>query len=251
MSIGKKVILVLAVLLVSSTVCAHPSLRINKERVTVIQGVIRGASLQAASEDLMTYSRESKKPIDIIINSPGGSVVTGFLFINRMNMLKAQGIKFRCFVPEIAASMAFQILMQCDEKILLERSFLLWHRVRINVGGMFGSPMTAPQAEYLASSMQKLDDMILEELVNEMPGISKKVIEYHFEHESLHTGHDLGKMDPRTFIIRRAVPGLFEILDADREAQLAGMQNLSTLDTDRGEIVYQTTRIEVRTLGTK
>ena len=225
----------LTVLLLTTAGLAHAEPRIS-ERNIVIQGEIAGRSLFAAGDKLEEYAAKSKEPIDIAINSPGGSVVAGFLFVNRMEAVRARGITIRCYVQDVAASMAFQILMHCDERHVLERSFLLWHRVRVNLGGMFGQPITAPEAGKLAASLQAIDDVIIEELVSTMPQLNRAEVMYHLEAETLHTGVTLARMAPRTFQSHKYIPGLYNLLKNSA---------VSSEDTLRvGDILYRTTKIQ-------
>jgi ATP-dependent protease ClpP protease subunit len=206
------------------------------ERNVVIQGEINRNVIEAGDR-LEQLAQASKEPIDIILNSPGGAVIPGFLFINRMNSLKAQGIKLRCYVQDFAASMAFQILMHCNERHILERSFLLWHRVRVQVGGMFGQPITAPEASKLSASLQAIDDLIIEELVSAMPQLDRVEIMYHLEDETLHTGITLGRAAPKTFTVHKYIPGLYKLLQTNAPKSPEGDLRLDGL-------VYRTTKIK-------
>ena len=70
------------------------ALEVNSKRAIIISGPI-DRNLDGIAKVMNKYASESKEPIDIIINSPGGSVLTGFLFINHMNQVKAEGVKIR------------------------------------------------------------------------------------------------------------------------------------------------------------
>jgi ATP-dependent protease ClpP protease subunit len=203
-------------------------------RTLVIQGEIAGQRILELGDKLEQMASVSSRPIDIAINSPGGSVVVGFLFVNRMESVRARGIKLRCYVQDIAASMAFQMLLHCDERNILERSFLLWHRVRVNIGGMFGEPMTAPLAAQLARDLQTIDDLIIEELYSTLSEIPQKDINYHLENETLHTGITLARLAPDTFKAHKYIPGLHAVLKA------AGIPSASEA---RG-IIYRTTKVQ-------
>lgn len=180
---------------------------LNLDRAIAIDGVIMGGNLTEVGNALTKFSNEGTGPIDIAINSPGGSVTTGFLFVNTMEAVKAKGVKLRCFVNGIAASMAFQILTHCDERYALSRSFLLWHRVRTGVEGI----VTAPLAEALYSSLQSIDDVILSEVRAVLAkDLKDEVILYHFEHETLHIGSNLAKLTPSFLSVYSSVPNLME-----------------------------------------
>lgn len=190
---------------------------IDKARTVVLSGVIAGGNALRMTETLLKLSGDkSGKPIDIIISSPGGDVLTGFLFTNVMDSVRASGTKLRCYVPTIAASMAFQFLVHCDERFALERSFLLFHRVRVTLGGGFmspGVPMTAPAARELAYDMELLDRRILAEL-NETLGMDKELVSYHFERETLHVAADLADITKGFIKVYKSIPGLIEaVLD--------------------------------------
>jgi hypothetical protein len=186
----------------------------NASRTAVIEGPIYGGNLSAVEEAMAKWAADgSGEAIDLIINSPGGSVTTGFLFLNRLQAIKRQGIRVRCFVPDVAASMAFQILMHCDERYMNERAFLLWHRVRVQFGGFGGTVMTAPELTYLGWVLQQLDNIILKELDTVLGrDMSKDDIRFHFEKETLHTGIDLQVLAPQTFNAYPSIPGLYEAL---------------------------------------
>lgn len=153
---------------------------------------------------------QAPKEIKIIIDSPGGSVYTGFKFIAQMKALQAQGTVIKCYVPGLAASMAFHILVHCDERTVLQESALLWHRARVFV--MFGA-FTAPVSAALARDLQLIDDHIIRDV---RAGLSRdmddKEIVYHFEHETLHIGRDLCDKAPSFCTAKAAVPGLLETL---------------------------------------
>lgn len=155
-------------------------------------------------------SKQAPAEIKLIIDSPGGSVYTGFKFIAQMKALQAQGTVIKCYVPGLAASMAFHILVHCDERNVLQESALLWHRARVFV--MMGA-LTAPVASALARDLQLVDDHILRDV---RAGLSRdmddKEIVYHFEHETLHIGRDLCGNASHFCTAHAAIPGLLEVM---------------------------------------
>lgn len=212
MLINKMLIAVALITLGSSSCLAGTAIDLN--HVAVIEGEIAGRSLVPVENYIDQQFAAGERSVDLIINSPGGSVISGFLFINKMNQWQEQGMRIRCFVPQVSASMAFQITLHCSERHVLERAFLLWHRVRVQLGGGLGGSetMTAPQAEYLATTLQREDDLIFDELREYMPEVSEKVLRYHFENETLHVGLHLHELAPHTFTSHKYIPGLYESL---------------------------------------
>lgn len=220
-------------------------LEVNLDRAVAIEGPISGNNLADVSAALAKFSKASTEPIDIVIDSPGGSVVTGFLFVNNMEAVKAKGITLRCFVNGVAASMAFQVLTHCDERYALSRSFLLWHRVRIYIGGFNSIAMTAPLAQSLATDLQAIDDVIMSEVKGALDEeMADEKIRYHFEQETLHIGANLHKMAPNFLTIQPSIPGLMEAFTDKRVARTKeergffGRRNEGDSLFAPGEIVY-------------
>lgn len=106
---------------------------LSDRRVELI-GAVDGSSLVIA-EQIEKMSRESKDSIDFLINSPGGAVGPGMAVVDSMIMAKERGVRFRCFVGVLAASMAFIILTECDERYALPNAKLLFHPISLSTPG--------------------------------------------------------------------------------------------------------------------
>lgn len=209
-------VLFVAVLLGSlSRPAAASELAVRADRVVIIDGVIQQANLtRTLGATLLGWASDgSGEPVDIIINSPGGEITSGFLFLNLLEQVKTT-VPVRCFVPELAASMAFQILVHCSERHTLNRAFLLWHRVRVQLGGMFGgATVTAPAAAQLAADLGRVDTVIFRELHEALsPDMPDRTISMHFEQQTLHVGMQLAESAPHFITSHAAIPGLYEAL---------------------------------------
>lgn len=158
------------------------------ERTILLAGVISGKMFGPTMSTLNKLAEDKEKPIDIIISSPGGSVIVGSILIDRMEQLKSEGIVFRCIVRDIAASMAFQLLLHCSERYSAPGAFLLWHPVRVFNDG----PITADIAEGLASDLRRTDEVVLHDLRAFLPMEEEEMI-YHFKAETLHQAFNLQK----------------------------------------------------------
>lgn len=192
-------------------------LSVNGSRAVVVSGPIMGSldSTAKAMHDMSVDKKHGEEPIDLILDSPGGSVISGFAFINAMEAIKERGTPIRCFVKDMAASMAFGIFLHCSERHALSRSLLLWHRAR--VGGM-GEPITAPLATQLAEALQSADDVILEETISVLSkDMSEGDIERHFEAQTLHIASNLGRLLPHVLQVHSTIPGLYEAFYAKKK----------------------------------
>jgi len=235
----KLIFLFLTVLFTNSVYGKVPAVSVS-EKAVLISGPIAGSNLDPVVKELDTLFLAGERTADIILNSPGGSVTTGFLFINKMEELRARGMRLRCFVPTVAASMAFQILLHCDEKYTLDRAFVLWHRVRVQVGGFMGEPITAPIARNLYIMLQELDNVIISELLTSFPKANADEIMHHFEQESLLPGISAHKITAGTLISYPHIPNLLNKL-LDPKTVKSGAADLFSA----GELIYITKNKDV------
>lgn len=120
------------------------------------------------SQELQEYAAQpGVKEVVLVIDSPGGEITSGRFLLDSMESVRAGGIKIKCYVPHLAASMAFSILTHCDSRIGLPASQFLWHTSRVVLRG----PMTAPQLQDMARKLAELDATLFEDMA-EASGIS-------------------------------------------------------------------------------
>lgn len=172
---------------------AKDAVTLSPERTIILSGVITD-SIVGPTIETMTALSKTGKEVDIIISSPGGSVIAGNLVVDRMSQLKNDGVKFRCFVRDLAASMAFQLLLFCDERYATPHSFLLWHPVRIFAQGV----ITAQLAGNLSTQLSQADEVALHDLRAHM-SMSEADIVTHFYNETLHQALNLQSTCPGFF----------------------------------------------------
>jgi hypothetical protein len=229
--------------LLSSTSAPSYAIEVSDKKPTlVISGGIARGNILPIGQKMLDLANSGTKEVQLIINSPGGSVTTGFMFLSSMQAAQQRGMKVTCFVPKVAASMAFQILSHCDERHTLNNAFLLWHRARVVLGGgMFspGVPLTGPEAMKLGRDLESTDDAILSQLIKALGSDMDVVdIKYHFEAETLHIGLNLHKIAPDFITPHTVIPGLLEALSVE-EAKQDKEQNVITMDSfSFGDLVY-------------
>lgn len=126
---------IIAVLVaLSSTIAWGKTLHLDPERTIVIAGPVKGGVVQQADQ-LERLTRTNRNPVYLVINSPGGSIIAGLQFMKAMNIAQDRGVTLRCVVPLMAASMAYSIFSECDERYAFNHSLLLFHSAK--VGGAF------------------------------------------------------------------------------------------------------------------
>lgn len=169
---------------------------LSPSRTILISGPISSVMYEPVMKTMGNLA-ETGKDIDIIISSPGGEVITGSLIIDYMEQLKVEGVRFRCIVRDLAASMAFQLLLHCDERYATPNSYLLWHPVRL----FYQGPLTSEQASSLGVQLGMADAMVIHDLHAYLP-MSDADILWHFQHETLH----------QAFNLKETAPGFFKMV---------------------------------------
>jgi len=166
-------------LLLTPTLSIAKTLTVNPESTIEIRGVVDGKILEKA--DKLRALATKFDEVTIVINSPGGSVMAGSIFISQMEAVKTQGVGIRCIVTGLAASMATHILAHCTTRYAFFYSYILWHPAR--VGGLFFS-VTADEAEYHAR-MLRIDEAPLNQYLFSQLNILRTEFDYHYKNESL------------------------------------------------------------------
>ena len=138
-------------------------LEVDKKRLINILGPVNAQIVDKAN-DLMRLARTSRAPIYLFVNSPGGSVRAGNVFIDAMTITKSRGIEIKCVTSIYAASMAFSILANCSDRYVLPNARLLFHPARIGIMGAF----TGPEYQEFADILNNLDKSLQEFLVEEL-----------------------------------------------------------------------------------
>ncbi len=106
------------------------NLSLGSDQVVFITGEIGDGSAEIAAS--ITKKARSGKPIYLLIDSPGGSVMDGGLIISAMEASKAP-VYTVC--RSICASMAAMIFSYGKERLMVDRSILMYHPAAGQVGG--------------------------------------------------------------------------------------------------------------------
>lgn len=187
MSLIKKLMVALA-LLTPFKAPAASKLVVDAERTIKIQGEVSGSILLQAAK-LEILSRKNSDPVYLIINSPGGSVIAGMVFMQAMDMAKARGVEIKCIVPVMAASMAMHIYGNCDTRYAFSYSLLLWHPAR--AGGSYSEE----EAKRLAEDLRRIEAPLNERLIKALD-IDPELFWKHYRWETLWTAEQLDEYCP-------------------------------------------------------
>ena len=173
----KHLLLTLAAITLLPFESSASTVKMNPKRTVEIIGAVNMEIIEKAKQ-VNKLSKESKEDIFLLINSPGGSVAAGNVFIASMIMAKSRGVKVKCVVPIYAASMAFSIMLNCSKNYVLEKTSLLFHPVRIGLMGY----LTAQDAYQIYLDLIKIDIQLLDTLYERLGAVTneKKEELYHY-----------------------------------------------------------------------
>ena len=143
-----------------------------------------------------------------MLNSPGGQVFPGDMFISAIKQARLSGTPVICFSAVYAASMAFNIMMHCSERYILAGTRLMFHPVRINSS----EPLTAPAMRKYAEGMDKFDKRLIKFISDEM-NVDIDVITENYYAETFWRGAELAELSRGFFKVAddiRGVTNLFQ-----------------------------------------
>lgn len=212
---------------------------VDMKKSVVITGMIRDLSNQSnkllelakpfQSGELPNkeiYGKAYNQPvIDILLDSPGGMVFAGNVFLNAMHIAQGRGYKLRCIVPVYAASMAFIIFAYCDERVALPNSLLLFHPMSRGYTGRIDEA----ELKRLLLQMDLLNDDI-DSYLKEVMGMDAQTYA-HFNNQQLYfTAAQLAKKARSGFIsIPKVINGV------DKLFNLSGKGNFKRTNTPKFE----------------
>jgi ATP-dependent Clp protease, protease subunit len=106
-------------------------LNLNDDRQVYVYGVIDETTAPAIAKQLLELGEDSR-PISVLINSPGGSVLDGAAIISAMQAAKGP-VNTVCV--QICASMAAMIHSYGTKRLMIDRSFVMFHPATGGVEG--------------------------------------------------------------------------------------------------------------------
>lgn len=187
-------------------------LKVNSKRLIRVVGVV-DSSIKKEANKLLQLVNKNKKPVDIVIESPGGFVTPGLQFIDAMKMAQNRGVVLRCIVPTYAASMAFIILAHCDERYSLPSAGLLFHPMGFSC---FLCRLTMDTLQYRLLRMEALGKGIDERLLSAM-GMDEGIYLYHKFHGTLWLAQELSEVTVDFIEIVKDIRGLRNMFHLGRK----------------------------------
>jgi ATP-dependent Clp protease protease subunit len=172
-------------LLFTATAGFSKTIKVDKTRLISLIGRVDDTTVTAAGS-LLKLVDKSTDDIWIHLNSPGGYVDSGLLFIDAMNIARNRGVDINCVSTRLAASMAFNIMAYCDTVYTLPHTQLLFHPARI----VSSRGLTASDLNYYGSQLSDLESK-MQPVLRDMMGMDYDKFMVHYERETMWNAVDL------------------------------------------------------------
>ncbi len=191
----------------------------NPERTVKLIGTIYGSMAKDVARKVRSLATGPlDKPINLFINSYGGSVSAGNQIIDAIEGAQYLGYKVRCGVGMYAMSMAFTILSQCTERYTLANTQLMFHPARI----MTRRPILAPTLSYWADELERINAEIRLTLLLSME-MDSHLFDFHFDKETIWPAHVLAtKIDPNWLLVVKDFKGVANVHEEPRRFRFFG-----------------------------
>lgn len=111
----------------------------DRHHVYQFGDAVTSASVKACIAALSRWHRlDPGCPIELVFNSPGGSVIDGFALWDYLALLKREGHHLTTVCRGMAASMAGILLQAGDVRVVGSESVILVHEISFGAGGKIG-----------------------------------------------------------------------------------------------------------------
>lgn len=159
--------------------------RLLKDRIVMLNGEVNGHMSRAIVAQLLFLdSQDNKKPIQLYINSPGGSITEGMAILDTMKMIKSP---VHTIVNGLAASMGAFLLSCGDKRYALPNAEVMIHQplggtqgqaTDIEIGYKRIQRMKLRLAEIMAHQCGKKKEELLDDMERDLWLLPKEALEY-------------------------------------------------------------------------
>lgn len=151
------------------TLCSIGSCLLNERKIFIEGEIDAAVACEFVKEAMLLTRQDAKKPIDVLINSPGGEIVSGMLIYD---CIQSSATPIRIFCVGMAYSMAAVLLASGKQRFILPSSKLMLHE-----------PLLGSKVSGNSSSIKSISDSLLasrkqmNELLAKHTGKTEKEIE--------------------------------------------------------------------------
>lgn len=98
--------------------------------VTYLTSEVNSMSVDIVINDITKFNKKDNRPIYLLLDSPGGSVMDGSRLVS---VIEGSKNRIKCIDVGLSASMAFIILEHCHTRMAVSRATLMGHPASLQV----------------------------------------------------------------------------------------------------------------------
>lgn len=139
------------------------SIVLTTKNTVVIRGVIDGASMSEAQQDLHSLNvLRGKKdyPIYIVLDTPGGSIDAGVMFIDFAKSIR----NVKTITIEAASMGAMIVEVLPGERLITDSSTLMFHRASVRLGGQISEGEVESQLAFIKKLVKNINEKVAKRL---------------------------------------------------------------------------------------
>ena len=135
-------------------------------------------SAQVCMTTLARWSRLNPKcDIEVVFNSPGGSIIEGFALFDFIQDLRRSGHKVKTKTIGYAASMAGVLLQAGDERVMGRESWILIHEASFGAGyGKIGA--VEDTVDWVKKMCERIAEIFADRAAKAIKGDKKKILAF-------------------------------------------------------------------------
>lgn len=146
----------------ASTVASGDNIVLNENNIATLNDEVSGQSVGEVISGIRGLTKkDSKEPLYLFLDTPGGSVQSGLELIEATRGVNREIKTITLF----AASMGFQIAQNLGERLILKNGVLMSHHARGEIAGEFGGQDPSQmqnRLDFWKERVQNLDEITVE-----------------------------------------------------------------------------------------
>lgn len=149
------------------------TIEITKENSVSLRGPVTWASISTLQQDILrvALTLRSDEPIYLVLDTPGGSVMAGEMFIETLKGIPNPVHSVVLF----AASMGFQITQATQKRYILSTGILMSHRATVGIQGQLNGELES-QLELYTNMITKAEERSASRVGLSLEDYQKKIL---------------------------------------------------------------------------
>lgn len=110
-----------------------PLVTLTSDNVVTLRGPVTTSSVSDTIQRMISVT-QTHNEVNLVLSTPGGSVVDGYQLVQVIDALAKQGKTVNC-IADVAISMGFVIFQSCPNRYVRPSSILMQHQMSFGISG--------------------------------------------------------------------------------------------------------------------